>query len=198
MPHTKQQPEQAGKRPTSRLVSIGQIAGALSALIGLGVVIATHLPSGGSPPAVSRAEVHVLLHAPRTEHNYLAGVGKLEREENILRGKGIPQGEIRHSFQSPGVTVEYTTEIEATPGSEYHVSVKMFRAASEEPITPESEFVPDEPLVTSAGKFQQTFAAWMQYPPAPGTYFIEVGLLPRKGGGDVGKPRRSADFRVPG
>ena len=177
---------------------MGQIAGALSALIGLGVVIATHLPSGGKPPAVSRAEVHVLVHAPRTEHNYLAGVGKLEQEENILRGKGIPQGEIRHGFQSPGVTIEYTPEIEAKAGSEYHVSVKMYSANSEEPITPESEFVPGEPLVTSAGKFQQTYSGWMQYPPDPGTYFIEVGLLPPKGGGDAGKPGRSAVFHVPG
>jgi hypothetical protein len=147
---------------------------------------------------VLRAAItHVEAYTPRTEYNYFnSAPGLLAREEAHFRTLGMEENEISDTLRKAGVTIEYTVEVEAPAGREFRLMQTLYRASTEEAVSPINGHFPDEHFVARAGRYESTESSWIEYPARPGQYFVEIDLIDMEGH-NIARPGRSRTFDVP-
>jgi hypothetical protein len=186
------------------LIRWGQIAGAITALITVGLLIWTQVKPAAPapPPAALKATVSpIKILAPRSWQVYLdnpPGSGALEQKRAEFRKSGLHEEEIDQLLQKPGFIFEFTVEVKGPAGREYSLYTQLYQLPAEVAI-PESQLTgsfPGKHFTTHAGVqgYESEENGWIEYPAHPGKYLLEVELIDKEGH-PVAKER--ADVTVP-
>jgi hypothetical protein len=175
--------EQGAKRFSDPLIRAGQIAGAITALVTVGLVV-WNVVKPAPPPAVLEAKVSkVEAHYGESEFNYLeSNPAKLAETRALYRQAGLNETEANDELREPGILVEYTIQIQGPPGLEVTLLCTL-RDASTDAKIPEGNTVGfgSSRYVSRAGKYQTTHSGWIAPPASGGTYRIEIDLVAKNG-----------------
>jgi hypothetical protein len=132
------------------LVKVGQIAGAITAVITAGVLIWTQVKPT-PPPAKLKARVTdptILPNRPWLAYfNSHPGSGELERQRAEFRAHGLHDDEINQLLQKSGFIFEFKVEVEAPPGREFSLTTELYRMPAEVAVSPLNGSLPSEHLV---------------------------------------------------
>ncbi len=190
MPDTKPEttPEQmssgqGAKRFSDELIRVGQVAGAITALITVGLVVwSTVKPA--PPPAVLEAKVsRVEARYGESEFTYLeSNPAKLAEARALYRQAGLNETEANDELHERGILVEYTIQIQGPPGLEVTLLCTL-RDASTDANIPAGNAVGfgSSRYVSRAGKYQTTHSGWIAPPLTGGTYRVEIDLVAKNG-----------------
>jgi hypothetical protein len=187
MPET-QTSNDGAKGLSAGIIKAGQIAGAITALVGVVVLLWNTLLKPTPAPAVLAAHVSdVRVSEGISEYTYLQShPGQLAREEAQLRAaakrngeRPLSQPEIDEALQSPGVEVQWRVLLEGPAGRRFKLTHTLFRhAAGGRSVVGEGlgSYWPNESIVSQAGRYENTEGAWIQLPSRAGTYTVEIYL----------------------
>ena len=175
--------ERGAKRFSDPLVRAGQVAGAITALVTVGLVV-WNIVKPTPPPAVLEAKVSsVEAHYGESELNYLeSNPAKLAETRALYRQAGLNETEANDELREPGILVEYTIQTQGPPGLELTLFCTLRNASTDAKI-PEGNTVGfgSSRYVSSAGKYQTTHSGWIAPPANGGTYRVEIDLVAKNG-----------------
>ncbi len=175
------------------MIKAGQIAGSLTAVITVAVLLWNTFLKPVPAPAVLATEVKEVRVRPGvSEYTYLQShPGQLKREEAQLRAAVIrnrepplTQGEIDQALRQPGVEVQWKISLEGPAGRQFKLTHTLFRenAGNRTVVADELGSIwPPERIVSQADKYENTEGAWVQTPPGGGRYTIEIYLVSADG-----------------
>jgi hypothetical protein len=188
-------PQESDRGLTAGLLKAGQVAGAITAIITVGVLVWTQVKPAGqaAPPAKLKVDVTSLTTLPnRTRLSYVNDrPGQLERKRAEYAAHGADHEEINQLLQRSGVTFETTIDVEAPPGRTFKLETVLYRMPAEERVSQLSGILPEESFTTKAGEGGDKFEpnGWIEYPAHPGMYLLEVDVVDQEGT-SLGKGRR--------
>jgi hypothetical protein len=191
-------PEESDRGLTAGLLRSGQIAGAITAIITVSVLIWTQVKPAGpaAPPGKLKVSVTSLTTLPnRTRLSYINDrPGQLQHKRAEYAAHGADEEEINQLLQKDGFTFESTIDVEAPPGRQLKLETVLYRMPAEERISQLSGILPEESFKTKAGEGGDKFEpnGWIEYPARPGKYLLEVDVVDQEGN-SLGKGRRELD-----
>lgn len=189
------------------MIKAGQIAGSLTAVITVAVLLwNTFLKPPPAPPVLVAEVKHVRAYTGVSEYTYLQShPGQLKRVEAQLRAAAIHNGEppltqqeINQALQQPGAEVQWKISLEGPVGRQFNLAHTLFRERAGDKTVVADELGsiwPPERIVSQADKYENTEGAWIQTPPGGGRYTIEIYLASADGSQNA---EGSASFRVAG
>jgi len=193
--HPPARPSEAGA--SAKLFRLGQMAVAVTAIIGVPVLLYSLVKPGSPtpPPAVLKVTIGDLeVTTGVTLYNFLAAhPGQLERARKDFAG--VPEREFEESTQVSGVTAEFTVDLIGPPGRTVHLTRTLYEIPGEVRVAEEKSAVGPLPTLTSqAGEDVRNQTTWVQEPAHSGTYFIEVEV--QGSSEETLAHEKSRDFRV--
>jgi hypothetical protein len=182
---------------SAKLIQLGQIAGAVTAIIGVAVLAYSLVKPGPAPPPPAALKVTVgdlEVNTGVTLYDFLAAhPTQLERARKDFAG--VSGKEFQESTQVPGITAEFTVNLIGPPGRTVHLARTLYRTPGDVRVAEEKSAVGPLPTLTShAGEDVRNQTTWVQEPVAAGTYFIEVEV--QSSSQETLAHKRSRDFRV--
>jgi hypothetical protein len=193
--HSTASPTESGT--SAKLIRLGQVAAALTTIIGVAVLVYNLVKPGppAPPPAVLKVTVGDLEVTPDvTLYDFLAAHPRqLERARKDFAG--VPEKEFQESTQAPGITAEFSVDLIGPAGRKVHLASTLYKTPGDIRVPEEKSAVGPLPMLTShAGEDVSSQTTWVQEPAAAGTYFIEVEAVgPSE---ETLAHKKSGDFRV--
>jgi hypothetical protein len=193
--------------PGAQIIRAGAIATAISAVIGLAVVVYKNTVESGPAPAALVAHVKDVSARPGvTQYDWLAyHPAALAREQNKLKAEAVKKGESPPSTRevdealddARGVEVNWDIFLEGPAEREFRESHTLAReeAGNKAPIAEgPSSYWPPEVIVPKAAKYENRESAFIEEPARAGAYSIEIYLKSADGSQ---QEEGSAKFSVP-
>lgn len=193
--HSPASPTETGA--SAKLIQLGQIATAVTAIIGVAVLLYTLVKPGSSapPPPTLKVTVGDLeVTTGVTLYDFFAAHHRqLERAREDFAS--VSQKEFEESTQVAGITAEYTVNLVGPPGRTVHQTRILYKTPGDIRVAEEKSAVGPLPTLTShAGEDVRNQTTWVQEPADAGTYFIEIEVLgPSE---ETLAHKKSRDFRV--
>jgi hypothetical protein len=168
-------------RPSDTVIRAGQVAGGITALLTLGLLVWTQfIDTGGAPMSPPHAKITEARAYPDvTLRSYLSGRSHaVERWISHAQKAGFTRSETDATLATRGVEAQFAVSLAGTPGMTVTVTRSLFDARTHARIPEEGvTLAAPAPYVTRDKPAQFTEETWVAAPTKPGRYFVELELL---------------------
>lgn len=183
---------------TARLVRAGQVATALTAIIGVIILVVDRLSKDKQETDVLSATLsRPTIDRPVRLNAFLAAHNRLRSYTGALREQDVDAASIRQIVHTPGVEIHYQLALRGAAGMRVGLTPTVYTrtrrlAAATIP------FAGTEYYVLEARSQTTSDSTWTPYPLRAGTYYVEVvvRLARRSSDNDILAVRRSKVFTV--
>ncbi len=191
-------PKDSGTGLSSRFIRVGQVAGAITAVVTAALLIWNVALKPGSAPASIEAKVSKpTIRVGVTFHAYLSlKPGLIAEVEATSRAGGLSGPEIEQRLREKGVEAEFTIHTKSPAGRTLEVTRTLNDAATQEPVPENGDSeIPNERYTPKAGIYSTVEDTFIASPASGGTYYVEVEI--KEPHGKTLAAVESDPFRVP-